>query len=646
MSKIKSKESYDLEAFDALHTPTADDAKSLQTTANALMPGQMQAMVNASLLNKSDAVNEATKLKSVFIDPYNLLDFMGSRSKPSRVTWQILRRMSLSCKPVAAVIQTRQNQVASFTQIPRRTGDVGFRITTRDPHKRPSVGELERIKELTWWFSNMGYDQFDEHLYTGERKRDGFDSFMRKAVRDSLTLDAVCFEIQRNALGKPHGIWPVDPSTIKMAAEVYEWEPRSGRPIPIAVEKTNGLPIRYVQELYGGQRVALFNEKELVYGVRNPRTDIDSGGYGLSELEILMETVTQVLFTEQYNAKYFTQNALPQGVLNIAGKYTSEALESFKRQWVAQVSGTANAWKIPIMAIDEAQGGVTFTPFKESNRNMQYNLWLEYLIQTVCSVYTIDPSEIGFQIGSSGGSPMVEHSGAVKIDFSKDKGLRPLLKFFAHLFNENIVKEIYPDLFFEWVGIDAMSEADKVELTTKKITNGTLTVNEARAMDDMPPIVANWANAPGNATLMQVYVADLTYQREQEAAQKEQEAQMAQMGAGMPPAGEEGAEGAEGAEGEEAPPAGEQPPGGVEAPALPGSDGEAPVDQREPNPADLGIEMPIDTTSKKDETSQENVADREAAKKKKAQKREKDVHGVSVNKSFSEEEDIVEVVIE
>ncbi|NIM21932.1 MAG: hypothetical protein GTN64_05875, partial [Candidatus Latescibacteria bacterium] len=55
------------------------------------------------------------------------------------------------------------------------------------------------------------------------------------------------------------------------------------------------------------------------------------------------------------------------------------------------------------MAIDEAQGGVTFTPFKESNRNMQYNLWLEYLIQTVCSVYTIDPSEIGYMIKGAGG---------------------------------------------------------------------------------------------------------------------------------------------------------------------------------------------------------------------------------------------------
>lgn len=633
MSKPKSQNTYELDALDVLHSPSPKEVMDLQAATGAFPPAGLQSMMAEASLKKGGA-NDTSKLKSVFIDPYNLLDFMGSRSKPSRVTWQILRRMSLSCKPVAAVIQTRQNQVSAFTQVPRRTGDIGFRITTKDPHKRPTEGDLERITELTSWFSNMGYEQYDSHLYEGERKRDGFDAFMRKVVRDSLSLDAVCFEIQRNAMGKPHGLWPVDPSTIKMAAECYEWDPRTGQPVPVSREKTNGLPVRYVQELYGGQRVALFNEKELVYGVRNPRTDIDTAGYGLSELEVLMETVTQTLFTEQYNAKYFTQNALPQGVLNISGKYTPEALEAFKRQWVAQVSGAANAWKIPIMAIDEAQGGVNFTPFKESNRNMQYNLWLEYLIQTVCAVYTIDPSEIGFMIKGSGGGPMVEHSGAVRIDFSKDKGLRPLLKFYGHLFNEYIVKEIYPDLFFEWVGIDAMSEADKVELTGKKLTNGTLTVNEARAMDDMPPIKANWANAPGNATLMQVYVADLTYQREQEAAEKQQEQEMSQMGAGMPPAGAEGQEGA-------APAPGGKPPG----PELPGSSPEAPIDTRQPNPKDLGIEMPAPVTSKKETETGENQAARETEKKNGAKKREKDHIGMNVNKSFAEE-DVVEVTIE
>ena len=260
----------------------------------------------------------------------------------------------------------------------------------------------------------------------------------------------------------------------------------------------------------------------------------------------------------------------------------------------------------------------------------------------------------------------MEHSGAVRIDFSKDKGLRPLLKFFAHLFNEQIVREIYPDLFFEWVGIDAMSEKDKIELTTKKMQNGTLTVNEVRAMDDLDPIKANWANAPVNPTLMQVYVADLNYQREQEAQEKAQAAGGGAPGGmpgmppgapGMPPGAPGGApEGAPGmppgapgmppgggpqAPGEE--PGGtpgalpelpmDFPPGGVKPTEMPGEGAGAPKEMREPSPEDTGVEMPIKKPAPKEKVTGEFEEAREDEKKRGAAKREREHLGMNVYKS-------------
>jgi hypothetical protein len=244
------------------------------------------------------------------------------------------------------------------------------------------------------------------------------------------------------------------------------------------------------------------------------------------------------------------------------------------------------------------------------------------LIQTVCSVYTIDPSEIGFMIKGAGGGPMVEHSGAVRIDFSKDKGLRPLLKFMAHVFNEYIVSAIYPDLFFEWVGIDQMSEKDKVELTSKKLQSGMLTVNEVRALEDLEPIKANWANAPASPALLQVYMADLNFQREKEKSEQAGNDQLAGQGPGGLPA-----------------------PGGAQAPELPGADGEAPVAQREPSPGDNGVQMPLPTTAKKEQNNGEFQQAREDERKNGAAKRELDHIGMNVNKS-QVEEDVVEFVVE
>jgi len=145
-------------------------------------------------------------IKSTFIDPFNMLDFLGSRSKPSRVTWQILRRMALTCKPVAAIIQVRQNQIAAFTQVPRKPGEIGFRITTKDPKKTPTDSEKRRIEQMQDFLLNTGYPVTESDIKKGEERTDNFDILMRKLVRDTLTLDATAFEIQLKRNKKPHAI--------------------------------------------------------------------------------------------------------------------------------------------------------------------------------------------------------------------------------------------------------------------------------------------------------------------------------------------------------------------------------------------------------------------------------------------------------
>jgi hypothetical protein len=585
-------------------------------------------------LEKSGIKHSA--IKSVMIDAWNLPDFLGSRTKPSRCTYQILRRMAISCKPVAAIIQVRQNQIASFTQLTRKPGDIGFRITTKDPHKVPSESERRRIDELQEFILNTGLPNTKQDLYKGIDRQDNFDMFMRKLVRDTLTLDATCFEIQRRVNGKPFAVWPIDAATIKFASEEVEFNPVTGKQKVKPLSYTNGLPVKYVQELIHGRVVAQYNRDEMVYDVMNPRTDMDIFGYGLSPLEILMETVTAILFGEQYNMKYFTQNAIPQGVLNIAGKYTPEAMEAFKRAWIAQVSGVANAWRVPVMAIDEKGGGVNFVPFKQNNKDMEFHLWIEYLIQTACAIFCIDPSEVGYLIKGGGSAPLMEHSGKVKLDFSKDKGLWPLMKFYQHLINKHIVQRLYTDLYFEWVGADAMPEADKIDITSKKIQAGLMTVNEARALEDMPRINQAWADAPAHAVLAQVFLKD-----QERADAKEQQEREAEQQAEQPPA-EQGAEG-----GQQSKPAGGSPApqgGGKNAgtpqqgtqPAIPAPEGveQKPVIPNEGKAEDYGVDMPFRTRRGKDKSSPEYAEARENEKERLAKRREKEHLGVnSVHKS-------------
>ena len=74
--------------------------------------------------------------------------------------------------------------------------------------------------------------------------------------------------------------------------------------------------MKWVQVI-DGTIVPGFTAKELAFGVRNPRTNINLQPYGFSELEMLIQQVTSHLYAEEYNSKYFSQGGTTKGIINI-----------------------------------------------------------------------------------------------------------------------------------------------------------------------------------------------------------------------------------------------------------------------------------------------------------------------------------------
>jgi hypothetical protein len=66
----------------------------------------------------------------------------GYQEKPFRLNYEHLKQMSLKDSIIAAVIQTRQNQVSGFTRLVQTPFDRGFKIKLKDEQKH-----LEEIKE-------------------------------------------------------------------------------------------------------------------------------------------------------------------------------------------------------------------------------------------------------------------------------------------------------------------------------------------------------------------------------------------------------------------------------------------------------------------------------------------------------------------
>lgn len=403
-----------------------------------------------------------------------------------------------------AIINTRVNQVSMFCT-PARYSDkgVGYEVRLKDPLETPTSHDKANIKKIESFLEHTGSDPND---FT----RDTFRTFVKKLVRDRLTYDKINFELIYDKNGKLNNFKAADAATIYVAVDESGHEPKGKD------------AVKYVQILEN-KKVAEFKAKEMAWEVHNPRTDITVGRYGYPELEVALNHLQYHENTETFNARFFAQGGTTRGLLQIktGQEQSQQALSAFRREWQTMFSGINGAWKIPVITAED----VKFVNMTQSSKDMEFEKWLNYLINVICSIFSIDPSEINFpnRGGATGhtGNTLNEGSSAEKYRNSKDKGLEPLLKFVEDAVNKYIVSQFGDKYVFNFVGGDAQTEAQIIEILKSKAEIG-LTINDVRAELGYPPIEG------GDITLSGVHVQRLGQLMQEEQLKMQQQMEMQQ----------------------------------------------------------------------------------------------------------------------
>lgn len=390
-----------------------------------------------------------------------------------------------------------------------------------------------------------------------ESRRWNFDTLLRAITRDSYTYDQFGIERVPDQANRIHHVVPVDGSTIRYAS------PELGRykSFPLqssydilypekeldALNKKDALELdpklleqnkyKWVQVVRGRIERA-FTEDELKVGHRNPTTDIFNNGYPVAEMELLVNLISSHLNTEFYNQAYFSQGFSAKGILHIKAPLNRRKIETIRQQWQHMIKGSRNSFQTPIFAgMDE----VNWIPLTQNHTDIEFQGWLQYLIKMICAIYQIDPQEIGIGMKEEGskGSGLSGDNTQEKIDLSRDKGLYPLLRFLENFINCNIIDDIDPDFYLEFVGLKDESMKEALERQEKE-AKFKKTVNEIRAEDGLPPLpgMDDFINEP---TYLQWYT-----QFSEKGMKKMQQDQQAQMTQGImsspsaPPGGDKG----------------------------------------------------------------------------------------------------------
>ena len=484
------------------------------------------------------------------------LDYAGNeqygwKEKYGMVGNPVLKSMARRDSVVIAIHQTRIAQASAFTKKQRSRYVTGWLIVPEEPAdlsedqklqlSNPELTpeeyaalqyefEQERVKlkqkqtkemlEIEEFIKHCGMLQ-DESDTT--HKRVDFDKFIKIAVRDRLTYNYAAVELvpQRNE-EVCHHFYPVSAGTVKYATRRSAEQLRK---LMIDNMKMRGLseemiqrktkkPYKYVQ-VVRGQVQAAWSEDWFVFEPANPTIDPEDNGYAMGELEMLIQIITAHLYAEAHNRNFFVQGIGTKGLLHIKGENISRAqLEAFKRQWFNQISNTRNSFRPPIIGMADE---VKWVPLAQSNREMEFEQWMNYLIRICCAVYQIDPAEINFDISKVNTSTLNESSNETRIKSSRDKGLKPLLDYIQNLINNNILPRWNPEYAkkyrFEFVGLDAETRQQEIDRLEKE-TRVWKTINEARIEMGKAPL------EDGDIVLNAIY--------SQYLAQKLQQAQMDQ----------------------------------------------------------------------------------------------------------------------
>nr|DAM34900.1 MAG TPA: Portal protein [Herelleviridae sp.] len=461
----------------------------------SLASDDVEKAIEAGLYVEKQRIRSTEQNKSIFFLPDSIAySGRGYKETLSRISFQTLQRMGhLYC--VKNVISTRIEQVTRFLKFSNDEQKEGFTIRKKkslfdsgEEQGKMTKAEKKRVERIVEFLENGGETDKWE-------MPDSFVTFVRKIMQDSLSIDQLAFEITRTRGQELHQFKAIDGSMIRFLDTV---DPNYAS--QFERYRYKGYLPKYCQVF---DQQIVFNKQlgtyvmyypwELGFGVRNVGTDIWQNGYGRSELESLIEIVTYILNGVQYNGNFFKNGSNPKGFIKMNGPNTNQTqLNDFKQKWRQMLTGTENAHKIPIFAgID-----MEWVDLQKGNRDMEFDNWTKFLIVLLCSVYRIDPSELGFQFREAA-NVFGQDGQKARLDHSRQKGLYPLLIFLQDIINKFIVSELDEEMEFAFTGMEVEDEEKQVKLDADKLSAGMVSMQDmfrkysGREFDENKDIILN-----------------------------------------------------------------------------------------------------------------------------------------------------------
>ena len=302
---------------------------------------------------------------------------------------------------------------------------------------------------------------------------ESFRDFLEQMVEDFLLNGAGCAEHRATPYAKrPTKFWAVDSSTIRI---FLDW-----------TESTPDRP-RYAQMtgLKGERGIVTFLTDELMYIRDNIRT---STPFGLGRLEIAFNTVNSFL-----------------GVQDMSGRAGSDQIHKTWLWW-EQTLNTAHVQQIRRHVQNEIEGQAKLSLIAGVKKpdvidvrpvTMEDLLldWQKFCIEIIAAAFDLSPQALNMTENSNRSTAQV-----MAVSDWRNAVVPVATRFQTALTRQWLHDDLgWKDLEFEFANLDDPDPVIRVAVDQKLYTMDSITSNEIRKKNDMPPLPGPW----GKLTMME-----------------------------------------------------------------------------------------------------------------------------------------------
>lgn len=273
----------------------------------------------------------------------------------------------------------------------------------------------------------------------------------------ALWGNAYC-EIEMDGAGRVRALWPLRPDRMTITRDretkqiVYEYMlPNSSQPVPLAAARVMHLK---------GLSV--------------------SGMVGLSPIAMARQSIGLALATEEFGARFYSNNAQPGGVLEHPGKLGDEAYGRLKASWTETHAGLSNAHRVAIL-----EEGMKFEKIGIPPNDAQFLETRKYQTTEIARVFRIPPHMLA-DLDRATFSNIEQQS----LEFVIHT-IRPWLVRIEQSIVRSLLTEAERRVYFAEFLVDGLLRGDTQSRYSSYAIGrqwGWLSVNDVRTLENMNPV--------------------------------------------------------------------------------------------------------------------------------------------------------------